>query len=49
MAHHKRRRPKNRRSGCLYCKPHKRNKAKDRDTPNAKRRTQDDVKALVEE
>jgi hypothetical protein len=21
--HHKRRRPKNRRAGCLYCKPHK--------------------------
>ena len=23
MAHHKRRRPKHRRSGCLLCKPHK--------------------------
>ena len=23
MAHHKRRRPKNRRVGCLLCKPHK--------------------------
>ena len=23
--HHKRRRPKNRRSGCLRCKPHKQN------------------------
>jgi hypothetical protein len=23
MAHHKRRRPKNRRAGCLLCKPHK--------------------------
>jgi hypothetical protein len=23
MAHHKRRRPKNRRAGCLMCKPHK--------------------------
>lgn len=25
MAHHKRRRPKNRRAGCLLCKPHKAN------------------------
>lgn len=24
MAHHKRRRPKSRRAGCLMCKPHKR-------------------------
>jgi hypothetical protein len=23
MAHHKRKRPKSRRSGCLLCKPHK--------------------------
>ena len=27
MAHHKRGRPKNRRAGCLYCKPHKMNHA----------------------
>jgi hypothetical protein len=27
MAHHKRRRPKNRRAGCLLCKPHKVNGA----------------------
>jgi hypothetical protein len=26
--HHKRRRPKSRRAGCLFCKPHKRNHAK---------------------
>lgn len=25
MAHHKRRRPKNQRAGCLYCKPYKGN------------------------
>ncbi len=25
MAHHKRGRPKNRRAGCLHCKPHKAN------------------------
>ena len=29
--HHKRRRPKNRRAGCLLCKPHKANGAKDRE------------------
>lgn len=29
MAHHKRKRPKNRRAGCLHCKPHKMNGAKD--------------------
>lgn len=28
MANHKRRRPKNRRAGCLMCKPHKQNHAK---------------------
>jgi hypothetical protein len=28
MAHHKRKRPKNRRAGCLLCKPHKANGAK---------------------
>ncbi len=28
MAHHKRRRPKNRRAGCLFCKPWKGNHAK---------------------
>ena len=28
--HHKRKRPKNRRAGCLLCKPHKANGAKGR-------------------
>lgn len=28
MAHHKRRRAKNRRAGCLFCKPHKGNGTK---------------------
>lgn len=28
MAHHKRKRPKNRRGGCLLCKPHKANGCK---------------------
>jgi len=28
MAHHKRRRPKSRRAGCLCCKPHKANGVK---------------------
>lgn len=30
MAHHKRRRPKNRRAGCLMCKPWKANHARRR-------------------
>jgi len=30
MANHKRRRPKNRRAGCLMCKPHKANGVKKR-------------------
>jgi len=29
MAHHKRRRPKSSRAGCLFCKPHKDQRAKD--------------------
>ena len=43
MAHHKRRRPKNRRAGCLLCKPHKANHAAhaDRSPPSAMRRMQD--------
>lgn len=32
MAHHKRRKPKNARAGCLMCKPHKANGAKDAET-----------------
>lgn len=28
MTHHKRKRPKSRRAGCLLCKPHKKNGAK---------------------
>ena len=31
MAHHKRGRPKDRRAGCLLCKPHKSNGQKDRE------------------
>ncbi len=30
MAHHKRKRAKNQRAGCLLCKPHKANGAKDK-------------------
>ena len=33
MANHKRGRPKNARAGCLSCKPHKANGAKDAETP----------------
>jgi hypothetical protein len=37
---HKRRRPKNARAGCLMCKPHKANGAKNRDRSSVVRRTQ---------
>jgi|HubBroStandDraft_4_1064222.scaffolds.fasta_scaffold48987_2 hypothetical protein len=37
---HKRKRPKNARAGCLLCKPHKANGAKDRQPPAVVRRTQ---------
>ena len=40
MAHHKRKRPKNRRAGCLMCKPHKGNNAKNKEKPSVKRRLQ---------
>jgi hypothetical protein len=29
--HHKRKRPKDRRAGCLFCKPHKAVRSKDRE------------------
>jgi hypothetical protein len=40
MAHHKRKRPKNRRAGCLLCKPHKRNNAKGKEKASVKRKLQ---------
>jgi len=41
---HKRKRPKNRRAGCLMCKPHKGNGAgAEKDTANARRRMQADA------
>ena len=42
MAHHKRRKRKNARSGCLMCKPHKANGAKDKEKASVKRRTQEE-------
>jgi hypothetical protein len=47
MAHHKRRRPKNRRGGCLYCKYWKANGAKDKEHASVKRRLQDTIRELV--
>lgn len=38
MAHHKRKRPKNRRGGCLMCKPHKMNGAKAKEKISVKRK-----------
>jgi hypothetical protein len=37
---HKRKRPKNRRAGCLMCKPHKANGAKNSLKPSVRRRLQ---------
>jgi hypothetical protein len=50
MGHHKRRRPKNRRAGCLLCKPHKANgySRKKRMRPSVRRRVQDDVAAVAQ-
>jgi len=48
MAHHKRGRPKNRRAGCLLCKPHKANGAKDKRPIADKRRLQDSIAVLAE-
>ena len=42
VAHHKRRRLKSRRAGCLLCKPYKANGARDKSPPSARRRMQDD-------
>ncbi len=37
MSNHKRKRPKNRRAGCLLCKPHKANHADRRTVSEARR------------
>jgi hypothetical protein len=49
MAHHKRRRPKKRRAGWLYCKPYKGNGvgSRARTPQSALRQTQDDIAELV--
>ena len=40
---HKRKRPKKRRAGCLYCKPHTCNGVgADKDPPRERRKLQDD-------
>ncbi len=49
MAHHKRGRPKHQRNGCLYCKPHKDNHAKDKEMASVKRRLQDDLDDLQDD
>lgn len=41
VVNHKRGRPKNRRAGCLLCKPHKANGAKKKDPPRERRKLQD--------
>jgi hypothetical protein len=47
MANHKRGRSKNQRAGCLLCKPHKANGAKQKDPPNEARKLQEPVAAAV--
>ena len=37
---HKRKRPKHQRAGCLYCKPHKDERRREKDAPRDRRRTQ---------
>ncbi len=41
MAHHKRRRPKHQRAGCLMCKTHKDERARKEPPTSAKRRMQE--------
>lgn len=41
MSHHKRKRPKKQRAGCLFCKPHKGNGAgREKDPPKERRKMQ---------
>lgn len=40
MAHHKRKRPKHQRSGCLLCKPFKDERVKKEPKPSEKRKLQ---------
>lgn len=47
--HHKRGRPKNRRAGCLACKPHKANGGKNKEPAQAKRALQDSIRKLMGE
>lgn len=42
MAHHKRKRPKHQRNGCLMCKPQKDERRKKIAKPSDRRRMQDD-------
>lgn len=43
MSHHKRKRPKHQRAGCLQCKPAKDERAKKEPKPSDKRKLQDKV------
>lgn len=48
MAHHKRRRPKHRRSGCLLCGMHKDERRKKTARPSVERKLQDSIASLIE-
>jgi hypothetical protein len=45
---HKRKRSKSRRAGCLLCKPHKANGAKDKNPARVMRQLQDDLRQAKE-
>lgn len=47
MAHHKRRRPKHRRAGCLMCHWHKDERIKKLPPPNTARKLQDKISDLI--
>ena len=46
--HHKRRRPKNRRAGCLFCKPHKGNGSKHVERAVVRRQKQEAPREMID-
>lgn len=48
MANHKRKKPKNSRAGCLMCKPHKANGAKEKEKPSIRRKLQEETEETEE-
>lgn len=48
MAHHKRRRPKHQRAGCLFCKPQKDERGPRTPRPSVQRRTQVSPDSMID-